>query len=89
MSAITETFIAVYLRVERISPDPVMYKPYNPVLEPLVTFPIYVKVMVPAASVVSGGDQIAPDDGIVVTPKGLAHICGDIAQGIRDRHAST
>ncbi len=89
MSNGPEVFVAVYLRVERISPDPVMYKPYNPVLEPMVTYPIYVKVMVPAASVVSGGDQIAPDDGIIVTSKGLAHICGDIAQGIRDRHAST
>lgn len=82
----SDTFVTVYLRVERISPDPVQFKPYNPVLEPIVTYPIYVKVMIPSASVEASMSQIPPDDGIIVTPKGLAHICGEIAQGIRDRH---
>ncbi len=81
----SDTFVAVYLRLERIAPDPVQYKPYNPVLEPIVTQPIYVRVMVPAASVVSGEDQPKPTKGIVLTSKGLAHMCGEIAQGIRDR----
>jgi hypothetical protein len=78
-------FVTVYMRVERISPDPVQYKPYNPVLEPIVTEPIYVRLMVPAASVVSGMDMQEPD-GIIVTPKGLAHMCADVAAGIRDRY---
>lgn len=81
----TDKFVTLYMRVERISPDPVMYKPYNPVLEPLVTEPIYVRLLVPAASVISGKDQREPE-GIIVTPKGLAHMCADVAQGIRDRH---
>ncbi len=80
----TDKFVTVYMRVERISPDPVQYKPYNPVLEPVVTAPIYVRLLVPAASVVSGVDQPEPD-GLIITPKGLAHMCGDIAAGIRDR----
>jgi hypothetical protein len=78
-------FVTVYMRVERISPDPVQYKPYNPVLEPMVTEPIYVRLLVPAASVVSGVDQPEPD-GIIITPKGLAHMCADVAAGIRDRY---
>ena len=81
----TDTFVTIYMQVERISPDPIMYKPYNPVLEPIVTEPIYVRLLVPAASVVSGKDQPEPD-GIIITPKGLAHMCSDVAQGIRDRH---
>lgn len=82
----TDQFVTVYMRVERISPDPVQYKPYNPVLEPLVTEPIYVRLLVPATSVVSGEDMPEPDDGIIITSKGLAHMCADVAQGIRDRH---
>jgi hypothetical protein len=86
---VSDTFVTVYMRVERISPDPVAYKPYNPVLEPLMAEPIYVRLLVPAASVVSGTDQPVPD-GVIITPKGLAHMCSEVAQGIRDRydHAS-
>ena len=84
----SDTFVAVYLRVERIAPDPIQYKPYNPVLEPMATQPVYVRVMVPASSVVSGKDQMEPD-GLVLTPKGLAHMCGEIAKGIRDRFSAT
>lgn len=84
----TDKFVTVYMRVERISPDPVMYKPYNPVLEPVVTAPIYVRLLVSAASVVSGGDQPEPD-GTIITPKGLAQMCADVAAGIRDRHSQS
>jgi len=84
----TDTFVPIYIRLESIAPDPVQYKPYNPRLEPMVTQPIYVKVMVPAESVVDG-QGYPPEDGIILTPKGLAIICAEVAGGIRDRYEST
>ena len=67
----------VTLQWMSVAPDPVQYKPYNPVFSPVE---LYVQVEVPDQYVLSDEDET------VLTPEGAAYVSKQLAKAIMSAH---
>lgn len=78
--AVTDVVLVRFMWMS-VSPDPVQYKPYNPVFAPQE---IYIEVAVPAHMVKSPSKG-----GVVLTPDGMGYACKQLSIAIARAHTDS